>query len=111
MQARSASLARVQPYEGSVRYVQAAGEAGLLRTAVCSSTNCRDVLATAGIGNLFEQVTDGVVAGREHLRGKPAPDTFLAGAGVFGAEPTWAGAAVFGDVLAMSDLAGLPEAP
>ena len=36
---------------------------------------------------------------------------FLAAAGVFGAEPTWAGAAVFGDALAVPGLAGLPEAP
>jgi beta-phosphoglucomutase-like phosphatase (HAD superfamily) len=39
-----------------------------------------------------------VVAEREHLKGKPAPDTFLAGAKAFGAEP--AQAAVFEDALA-----------
>jgi beta-phosphoglucomutase-like phosphatase (HAD superfamily) len=65
---------------GSARYVHAAREAGLHRAVVSFSTNCRDVLAAAGIGNLFEQVIDGVVAEHEHLRGKPAPDTFLAGA-------------------------------
>jgi len=39
----------VQPYEGSVRYVKAAREAGLRRVVVSSSTNCRDVLVAAGI--------------------------------------------------------------
>jgi beta-phosphoglucomutase family hydrolase len=88
----------VEPYEGSVHYVEAAREAGLRRAVVSSSTNCRDVLAAAGITDLFEQVVDGVVAEREHLRGKPAPDTFLAGARALGVEP--AQAAVFEDALA-----------
>jgi beta-phosphoglucomutase family hydrolase len=88
----------VEPYEGSVRYVKAAKEAGLRRAVVSSSTNCKDVLEAAGIEDLFEVRIDGVVAEREHLKGKPAPDTFLAGARAFGAEP--AQAAVFEDALA-----------
>jgi beta-phosphoglucomutase family hydrolase len=88
----------VEPYEGSVRYVRAAKDAGLRRAVVSSSTNCRDVLVAAGIEDLFEVRIDGVVAEREHLRGKPEPDTFLAGASAFGAQP--ARAAVFEDALA-----------
>ncbi len=88
----------VQAYEGSVRYVRAAREAGLRRAVVSSSTNCRDVLEAAGIDDLFEVGIDGVVAEREHLRGKPAPDTFLAGAHALGVAP--AQAAVFEDALA-----------
>ncbi len=88
----------VQPYEGSVRYVEAAQAAGLRRAVVSSSTNCRDVLAAAGIRGLFEEIVDGVVAEREHLQGKPAPDTFLAGARTLGVEP--AEAVVFEDALA-----------
>jgi beta-phosphoglucomutase family hydrolase len=88
----------VEPFEGSVRYVRAARDGGLRRAVVSSSTNCRDVLAAAGIDDLFEAVIDGVLAEREHLRGKPAPDTFLAGARALGVEPR--GAAVFEDALA-----------
>jgi beta-phosphoglucomutase family hydrolase len=88
----------VQPYEGSVRYVKAVQAAGLRRAVVSSSTNCRDVLAAAGIEDLFEEVIDGVVAQREQLQGKPAPDTFLAGARALGVEP--AEAVVFEDALA-----------
>ena len=88
----------VEPYEGSVRYVHAAREAGLSRAVVSSSTNTRDVLAAAGLDHEFDQIIDGVVAEREHLAGKPAPDTFLAGARAFGAQP--AQAAVFEDALA-----------
>ncbi|HEX4110001.1 MAG TPA: HAD family phosphatase, partial [Solirubrobacteraceae bacterium] len=68
------------PYEGSVAYVHAVRDAGLVRAVVSSSTNCHDVLVAAGIADLFETVIDGNVAGREHLHGKPAPDTFLAAA-------------------------------
>jgi beta-phosphoglucomutase family hydrolase len=88
----------VEPYEGSVRYVEAARERGLRRAVVSSSTNCRDVLAAAGIEGEFEVRIDGVVAEREHLRGKPAPDTFLAAARELGAEAS--AAAVFEDALA-----------
>ncbi len=88
----------VEPYQGSVRYVHAARDAGLRRAVVSSSTNCRDVLRAAGIEDLFEAVVDGVVAEREHLRGKPAPDTFLAGARALDVEPVQA--AVFEDALA-----------
>ena len=74
----------VEPYEGSVRYVRAARDAGLRRAVVSSSANCHDVLVAAGIDDLFEARIDGIVARREHLRGKPAPDTFLAGAKALG---------------------------
>lgn len=63
-----------------------------------SSTNCHDVLVAAGIVDLFEVEIDGLVAEREHLAGKPAPDTFLAGARALGVEP--AQAVVFEDALA-----------
>jgi beta-phosphoglucomutase-like phosphatase (HAD superfamily) len=64
---------------------------------VSSSTNCGDVLVSAGIAELFEVTVDGMVARREGLRGKPAPDTFLAAARALGA--TAAEAAVFEDAL------------
>jgi beta-phosphoglucomutase family hydrolase len=88
----------VQPYEGSVRYVHAVIEAGLKRAVVSSSANCRDVLAAAGLADLFDTIIDGYVAEQRHLRGKPAPDTFLEAAKELGVEPR--GAAVFEDALA-----------
>jgi beta-phosphoglucomutase family hydrolase len=88
----------VEAYDGSVRYVRAAHEAGLRRAVVSASANCRDVLAAAGIEDLFDAVVDGIVAERDHLRGKPAPDTFLAGARALDTDP--AAAAVFEDALA-----------
>jgi beta-phosphoglucomutase family hydrolase len=77
----------VEPYEGSVRFAELAREQGLRRAVVSSSTNCQEVLVAAGIDHLFEAIVDGRVADREHLRGKPAPDTFLAGARALGVDP------------------------
>src|SRR4051794_26108083 len=88
----------VEPYEGSVRFAEAARDQGLRRAVVSSSTNCQDVLVAAGIDHLFEERVDGVVAEREHLHGKPAPDTFLHGARLLGAQPQ--DAAVFEDAQA-----------
>ncbi|MDE3132888.1 MAG: beta-phosphoglucomutase family hydrolase [Acidobacteriota bacterium] len=88
----------VEPYAGSVRYVHAARDAGLKRAVVSSSTNTHEVLAAAELGGLFDAVIDGNVARREHLHGKPAPDTFLAAARALGAVP--AHAVVFEDALA-----------
>ncbi len=65
---------------GSRRYLEAVRDAGLRRAVVSSSTNSRDVLEAAGIEDLFEACIDGIVAEREQLKGKPAPDTYLAGA-------------------------------
>jgi beta-phosphoglucomutase family hydrolase len=88
----------VEPYEGSVRFAEQVRDRGLRRAVVSSSTNCQDVLVAAGIDHLFEARIDGTVAESEGLAGKPAPDTFLAGARRFGADPSEA--AVFEDALA-----------
>jgi beta-phosphoglucomutase family hydrolase len=88
----------VQVYEGSVGYVRAAREAELSRAVVTSSANAHEVLVAAGIDDLFDVRIDGVVAARERLRGKPAPDTFLAAARALGVPA--AQAAVFEDALA-----------
>ena len=88
----------VDVYDGSVRFVEAARDAGLRRAVVSASKNCREVLAAAGIDGLFEVRVDGVVAEQRSLRGKPAPDTFLAAAEALEVDP--ANAAVFEDAVA-----------
>jgi beta-phosphoglucomutase family hydrolase len=88
----------VRPYEGSVRYLRAARDAGLRRAVVSSSRHCAEILAAAGIEDLIEERVDGVVAAAEKLPGKPAPDTYLAAARRLGVAP--AAAAVFEDALA-----------
>ena len=88
----------VDAYPGSVRYLEAAKEAGFKRIVVSSSTNSRDVLAAAGLDHLVDGRVDGIVAEQAKLRGKPAPDTFLAGAELAGVTPD--AAVVFEDALA-----------
>jgi len=88
---------RVEVYEGSVRYVEAARAAGLRCAVVSSSANAVEVLAAAKIDHYFEAVVDGVVAKRDGLPGKPAPDMFIAGARAIVTDV--AHAAVFEDAL------------
>jgi beta-phosphoglucomutase family hydrolase len=88
----------VEPYPGSVRYVRAVRRAELRCAVVSSSANCGELLAAAGIDALFEVRIDALVAEREQLRGKPAPDTFLAAARALGVPA--AQATVFEDALA-----------
>jgi beta-phosphoglucomutase family hydrolase len=88
----------VTTFEGSVRYVLAAREAGLHRAVVSASENTRVVLAAAAITDLFEVRIDGVVAREQGLHGKPAPDTFLAAARALGVPADQA--AVYEDALA-----------
>jgi beta-phosphoglucomutase family hydrolase len=87
----------VEPYEGSVAFVKAARAAGLRRAVVSASANCKDVLEAAGIADLFEARIDGITTDEKHLKGKPAPDTYLAGAEALGVEP--AAACVFEDAV------------
>jgi len=88
----------VQAYDGSLRYLKAAQEAGLKLAVVSSSANAKDVLTSVGILDDFAHVVDGHAVADDGLKGKPAPDTFLAGAKALGVEP--AHAAVFEDALA-----------
>ncbi|GAB2833588.1 beta-phosphoglucomutase family hydrolase [Actinoallomurus bryophytorum] len=87
----------VELYDGSVRYVRAAREAGLRTAVVSSSANTAQVLDAAGIADLFDARVDGVTAKEHDLAGKPAPDMFLAGAEALGVPPSQA--VVFEDAL------------
>jgi len=88
----------VDVYEGSMRYLRACKDAGMATAVVTASANGEQVVAAGGFADLIDTRVDGLVAAREGLRGKPAPDTFLAGARALGVEP--AAAAVFEDALA-----------
>ncbi len=87
----------VQVYEGSMRYLRAVKDAGLATAVVTASANGAQVVSAGGFADLIDARIDGVVAKRDGLRGKPAPDSFLAGARALGVEP--AQAVVFEDAL------------
>jgi beta-phosphoglucomutase family hydrolase len=88
----------VETYPGSVDYVRKVRAAGLKTAVVSSSANTLEVLQTTGMTDCFDARIDGVVAKERKLKGKPAPDTFLAGAAELGVGPD--AAAVFEDALA-----------
>lgn len=88
----------VEAYPGSRRYLAAVEGAGLATAVVSSSANCEEVLEAAGIARRFAVRVDGVFIAEHHLAGKPAPDSYLAGAELLGVRP--AEAAVFEDALA-----------
>jgi beta-phosphoglucomutase family hydrolase len=87
----------VNPYPGSVRYLEAAKAAGIRIAVVTSSANGEAVLEAADLTGYVEARIDGVVITERGLRGKPAPDSFLAGAEALGVAKE--NAAVFEDAL------------
>jgi len=88
----------VTPYPGSVRYLQAVRDAGLAIAVVTASENGAAVLDVADLSRFVDARIDGLVINERKLRGKPAPDSFLAGAEALGVKPS--SAAVFEDALA-----------
>jgi beta-phosphoglucomutase family hydrolase len=88
----------VEVFDGSRRYLEAARDAGLRRMVVSSSANTAEVLRITGLATLVQGWIDGLTIAAHGLKGKPAPDAFLAGARYIGAEP--AQTAVFEDALA-----------
>lgn len=87
----------IEPYPGSVRFLDAVTAAGAHVAVVSSSRNAPSVLEAAGLAHRFEVVVDGAVAERDGLPGKPAPDTYLRAAELLGV--TAAEAVVVEDAL------------
>ncbi|HEX6394222.1 MAG TPA: beta-phosphoglucomutase family hydrolase [Acidimicrobiales bacterium] len=88
----------VTVYPGSLRFLQEVRRRQLATAVVSSSANTSEVLRVGGLEGMFDEVVDGIVAERDHLAGKPAPDTYLAAARGLGVDPS--AAAVFEDALA-----------
>jgi beta-phosphoglucomutase family hydrolase len=88
----------VQVYPGSITYIRSVKDKGISTAVVSASANTVQVLKSAGIENLFDTRIDGVIAKQRGLRGKPAPDTFLAAAEALGRSAKQA--AVFEDAQA-----------
>jgi len=77
----------IEPYAGSLALVKQLHEAGVPLAVVSSSKNAEEVLAAAQMRDYFRVVVDGVVAEREGLASKPAPDVFRVGAERLGVDP------------------------
>jgi HAD superfamily hydrolase (TIGR01509 family) len=88
----------VEIYQGSLEYLKAAQAAGMRRIVVSSSANTEQVLEVTGLAQYIEGRIDGVTLRERGIKGKPAPDSYIAGAKLAGVEP--AGAAVYEDAIA-----------
>ncbi|GAA3883860.1 beta-phosphoglucomutase family hydrolase [Saccharothrix violaceirubra] len=88
----------VTPYPGTVAYLDAVRAQGLRIGVVTSSANAGKVLEAAGLTAYVEALVDGNTIASGNLRGKPAPDSFLTGAGLL--DTPVDRAAVFEDALA-----------
>lgn len=77
----------VEPYESSVRLVRRLQREGIGTALISSSRNVTEVLAAAGLSDLFGVIIDGVVAAERQIPGKPDPAVFLAAADRLGAAP------------------------
>merc|ERR1711969_238585 len=96
----------VDPYPGSVRYLEAARTAGLRIAVVTSSKNGAAVLDAADLTKFVEVRVDGLDIVSRGLRGKPAPDSFLLGAELMGVTPDEAVAGKFGYVVSIDRVGG-----
>lgn len=77
----------IAPYPGSLALLESLKAASVPMGVVSSSKNAEEVLGSAGIRDFFRIVVDGVVAERDHLASKPAPDMFREGARMLGVDP------------------------
>ncbi|MDF2264835.1 HAD-IA family hydrolase [Streptomyces coacervatus] len=67
----------VDAYPGTVRLVRTLRRAGIPRAAASASRHAGELLARAGVLDLFDVLVDGGEAARLGLPGKPRPDLFL----------------------------------
>jgi beta-phosphoglucomutase family hydrolase len=87
----------ISAFEGARRYVEAVTDAGLAVAVVSSSMNTREVLEITGLDKFVTCRVDGFTLGKQHLKGKPAPDPYLYAARQLDVAP--ADAAVFEDAI------------
>lgn len=66
----------VQLYESTVALIHELKKEGIRIGVASSSKNCKPVLESAGLLELFETRVDGVVSAELGLQGKPEPDIF-----------------------------------
>ncbi len=76
-----------QCYDSTVDFIGQLKTAGIRVAIISASKNARQVLDSAGVTALFEARVDGLDAEELGLKGKPAPDVFIAAAQKLGADP------------------------
>jgi alpha,alpha-trehalase len=69
-----------QAYKSSVEFIRELRAAGFKTAVVSASKHCIQILQSIGATELFDAKVDGNDSEKRRLKGKPAPDTFLAAA-------------------------------
>ncbi len=87
----------VRAYETTVELIKELKRGGVRVALVTASRNADQILAAAGLSELFEEKVDGLVASDRGLAGKPDPATYVEAAKMLGVDP--ANAAVVEDAL------------
>ncbi len=77
----------VRVFESTVTLVRRLGDAGIRTGVFSASRHCAEVLAAAGVADLFTVRVDGIDAEKLGLAGKPDPSMLLEAARRLGAEP------------------------
>jgi len=77
----------VEIYTSTVSLIKDLKARGIRIGVASSSKNCRFVLQSANLEDLFETRVDGEVSAELDLKGKPDPDIFVVAAKNLGAEP------------------------
>jgi trehalose 6-phosphate phosphatase len=90
--------------QDAVAFVQDLREHKIRVGLASSSRNAVPILERAGIRELFDEIVDGVVSDRLHLRGKPEPDIFLRCLGQLVDDPDPRQAALAEDAIAGRNL-------
>lgn len=77
-------------YDGTVALLRWLRSRGIPTAVISASRNAAEVLASAGVADLFDARVDGVQAQGLGLPGKPDPAVFLEAADRLGVRPAWA---------------------
>ncbi|MBD3263895.1 MAG: trehalose-phosphatase [Candidatus Omnitrophica bacterium] len=77
----------VEVYPSTIKLIKNLRDAGIKIGVASSSKNCKHVLDSAGIAQLFETRVDGVVSSELGLEGKPEGDIFVTASFNLGASP------------------------
>ena len=67
----------VEVYPSTIEFIKKLREEGIRVGVASSSKNCKYILESSGIENLFETRVDGVVSSQRKLKGKPEGDIFV----------------------------------
>ena len=77
----------VEVFQSSLDFIKEIKSRGIKTGVASSSKNCKAILYSVGIEDLFQTNVDGVVSAELGLKGKPEGDIFVTAAGSLGVSP------------------------